>query len=114
MRAIAAPAAAFALALAGCAGEGGGPPPKAAFDPRDEAVGCLNGAGIQAAKAGRDEVRVAGGPGSPRIVFKATVNEAEAENLRATTAGAEVIGDAILYVGTAPEEEIDKIEKCLD
>ncbi len=109
-------AVAAALALAGCSGaeENRGPAPTGAFDPRDNAVGCLNGKGIQAVKAGTDEVRLGSGPGRPRIVFTATATEAEAENLKATTAGAEVIGDAILYVGTAGEAELDKIEKCLD
>jgi hypothetical protein len=49
-----------------------------------------------------------------RIVFEATVGEAEAANLKPETSGGEVIGDAILYVGKTPENDLGKMEKCLE
>ena len=104
------------IALAGCAGADGhrGPDPKPAYDPRDAVIGCLAGAGMQASKVEPDEVRVENPAGPVRIVFEATIGEAEAENLKPETSGAEVIGDAVLYVGKTSEDDLGKIEKCLE
>jgi hypothetical protein len=105
-----------ALALAGCAGadEHRGPAQKPAYDPRDATIGCLAGNGMQSVKVEPDAIRVDNPAGPVRIVFKATIGEAEAANLRPETSGAEVIGDAILYVGKTSEDDLGKIEKCLE
>jgi hypothetical protein len=103
------------LALAGCANadQHRGPAPKPAYDPRDSTIGCLGGAGMHAVKVEPDAISVDNPAGPVRIVFKATIGEAEAANLRPETSGAEVIGDAILYVGKTSENDLGKIEKCL-
>ena len=105
-----------AVALSGCAGadEHDGPAQKPAYDPRDSSIACLGGNGMQATKVDPNEVRVDNPAGPVRIVFEATIGEAEAANLRADTSGAEVIGDAILYVGKTSEDDLGKIEKCLE
>lgn len=104
------------IALAGCAGadKHRGPAQTPAYDPRDATIGCLAGAGMRATKVEPDEVRVDNPAGPVRIVFKATIGEAEAANLRPETSGAEVIGDAVLYVGKTSEDDLGKIEKCLE
>ena len=104
-----------ALALAACASDKPqGPAQKPAYDPRDASIACLGAAGMRASKVGPNEVRVENPKGPVRIVFESTIGEAEAANLRPETSGAEIIGDAILYVGKTSEADLDKIEGCLD
>ena len=100
-------------ALAGCS-SADGPAQKPAYDPRDASIGCINATGMRATKVEPKEVRVENPAGPVRIVFEATIGEAEAANLRPETSGAEIIGDAILYVGKTSEADLDKIEGCLD
>ncbi len=104
------------IALAGCASadQHRGPAQKPAYDPRDATIGCLAGAGMQSSKVEPNEVRVENPAGPVRIVFASTIGEAEADNLKPETSGAEVIGDAILYVGKTSEDDLGKIEKCLE
>jgi hypothetical protein len=103
-----------AAALAGCGDAPEGPAQKPAYDPRDSSIACINATGMRATKVEPKEVRVDNPAGPVRIVFEATIGEAEAANLRPETSGAEVIGDAILYVGKTSEGDLDKIEGCLD
>ncbi|MEA2405409.1 MAG: hypothetical protein QOE08_2056 [Thermoleophilaceae bacterium] len=104
------------IALAGCANadQHRGPAQKPAYDPRDSTIGCLGGAGFHAVKVEPNAIRVDDPAGPVRIVFEATVGEAEAANLKPETSGGEVIGDAILYVGKTPENDLGKMEKCLE
>ena len=113
-RALATALLAAAALAAGCGNAPQGPAQKPAYDPRDASIACLGAAGMRASKVEPNEVRVENPEGPVRIVFEATIGEAEAANLRPETSGAEIIGDAILYVGKTSEADLDKIEGCLD
>jgi hypothetical protein len=76
-------------------------------------VGCIHGKGLPAEKTGADAIAVGAGPRSPRIVFAATSGEAEADHVRPGAEGAEIIGDALLYVRSGSDAELGKLEDCL-
>jgi hypothetical protein len=108
-------AVAAAGLIAGCGGavkpgsnHVGGP-----YDPRDSVVGCIHGKGLEARKTGADAIAVGAGAGSPRIVFAPTTGAAEADHVRPGAEGAEIIGDALLYVGSGSDAELGKLEDCL-
>jgi hypothetical protein len=107
--------AAALAAPAGCgSSDGVGPRATRAYDPRDSVLGCIHGKGLQARKDGRDAIQVGARADDPRIVFEATSGEAEAAHLRADAVGAEVIGDALLYVRGGSDSVLHELEDCLD
>jgi hypothetical protein len=108
-------AAVAAGLLAGCGGavKSSSSHVRGAYDPRDSVLGCIQGKGLQARKSGRYAIAVGTGPRSPRVVFAATSGEAEADHVRPGAEGAEIIGDALLYVGSGSDSELGKLEDCL-
>ena len=87
----------------------------AAFDPRDEPLGCLHGKGIEAEKDARqtDRLDVLPATGGAYVEFAATPAEAQGRQLRNEAPGAEVIGPHLLTVGRLSDDELRAIESCL-
>ena len=87
----------------------------AAFDPRDAPLGCLQGKGIDAQKDARQTDKLVILPASrgAYIEFAATAPEAQGRQIRNEAPGAEVIGPHLFTVGTLAEDDLAKIETCL-
>jgi hypothetical protein len=112
---LAAAVAAAAGVLSGCAGSvpTGKNHASRPYDPRNSVIGCIHGKGLDARKSGVDAIGVGAAAGGPRIVFAPTSGAAEADHVRPGAEGAEVIGDALLYVGSGSDSELGKLENCL-
>lgn len=114
--AIAAAACALALAATGCGsngggGDGDGPDPN---DKRAVALVCLRDEqGLQARLAGEKSIQV-DGPEGPRIEFSVSSGEAEGRQFQGEAQAAEQIGVALLFVNRGSDEELKKIETCLE
>lgn len=119
-RSAAAAACAAALALAACGGSdaparpgGKGQPP----DPNDKravALDCItNKEGLQAQFEGKQAIQV-GTPGGPKIEFLISGGEAEGRQFQGDAQGAEQIGSTLLFLNNGTDEDLGKIEKCLD
>lgn len=134
MRSRRSPLAALSLLLAllalGCGSDGttvgGGNEPAggeaipagarpAAFDPRDEPLGCLAAKGIEAEKDARqtDRLNILPAAGGAYVEFAATPAEAQGRQIRNEAPGAEVIGPHLLTVGRLSDDELRAIETCL-
>ena len=116
----AAAACAAALALAACGGSdeaarpgGKGQPP----DPNDKravALDCIvNEEGIDARLVGEQSIQV-GAAGGPRIEFLISGGEAEGRQFQGDAQGAEQIGSTLLYLNEGTEDQLEKLERCLD
>jgi hypothetical protein len=82
---------------------------------------CLHAAGLPVTLVGQapaEELQIGPLPGGPTIKFASFPQVAEGEQIDAQSypqaQGAEVIGAALLYVHSAPDAELAKIETCLD
>jgi hypothetical protein len=96
------------------AGAGGGV--VVAFDPRDQSIGCLQGKGIAAEKdpQQRDKIVILPATSQAYIEFAATSSEAQGRQIRNEAPGAQVIGPALFTVGDLSDDELAKVEACLD
>ena len=111
-------AAAWALALAagGCGGDDkataeGEPDPN---DKRAVAFACIrDDEGLDARLSGEKSIQV-DGTGGPRIEFLLSGGEAEGRQFLGGAQGAEQIGSALLFVNDAGDEQLKKIEECLE
>lgn len=99
---------------AGGSGSGGGSQP-AAFDPRDAPLGCILAKGVQAEKDPRqtDKLTILPATSGAYVTFAATAPEAQGRQIRNEAPGAEVIGPHLLTVGRLSEEDLQKVETCL-
>jgi len=113
-------ACAAALALAACGGGdeparpgGKGQPP----DPNDKravALDCfVNKEGLQARLVGEKAIQV-GAPGGPRIEFLISTGEAEGRQFQGDAQGAEQIGSTLLFLNDGTEDQLEKLERCLE
>jgi len=103
------------LTAGGCgasetSGGGGGPDPN---DKRAVALGCIRDEGLDARPAGQRAIQV-NGIGGPRVEFFVTSGEAEGRQFQGGAQGAEHIGSALLFVNDAGDEQLKKIETCLE
>jgi hypothetical protein len=113
----------LALLLAGCGGGttvgggnvGGGGSRPAAFDPRDAPLGCILSKGMQAEKdaAKPDRLTILPTTTGAYVEFAATAPEAQGRQIRNEAPGAEVIGPHLLTVGTLSDDDLQKVETCL-
>ena len=55
-----------------------------------------------------------GGPGGPRIEFFVTGGEAESYQFKGLAQAAEQIGPSLLFVNQGTDEDLEKIETCLE
>jgi hypothetical protein len=104
---------------AGCGGSDnavGEPSP--GVDPNDEravTLDCLTKKqGLPARLLGARAIQVGAPERSPRIQFYLTQGQAEAAQFEGRGEGSEQIGKALLYVNKAPDDELEKVEECLD
>ncbi len=113
-------ACAAVLALAACGGsdaparpggEGQAPDPN---DKRAVALDCIKGKqGLQARLAGEQSIQV-GAIGGPRIEFLISSGEAEGRQFQGNAQGAEQIGSTLLFINNGSDEQLKKIEMCLE
>jgi hypothetical protein len=83
-------------------------------DKRAAALDCLqNEKHVPARLVGKDSIQV-DGPRGPRVQFFLTSGEAEAFQFEGRAEGTEHIGAALLFVRGAPDDELKKVESCLD
>jgi hypothetical protein len=124
-------AALIALAAAGCGGagttvgpggvrashadQGAGGGRIVGFDPRNGPLGCLQANRIQAQKDPHepDRIDILPAASGASIAFASNAAEAQDRQLADAAPGAEVIGPALLTVGTLPDAELNAIESCL-
>jgi hypothetical protein len=105
-------AVALCALAAACGSSGGGGNDK--NDKRAAALDCLqNEKHLPARLVGRDSIQV-DGPSGPRVQFFLTSGEAEAFQFEGKAEGTEQIGTALLFVRRAPDDQLKKVEKCLD
>jgi len=120
-RSAAAAACAAALALAACGGSdeparpgGKGQPP----DPNDKravALDCIvNKEGLDARLVGEKDIQVGLVDIGPRIEFLISSGEAEGRQFQGDAQGAEQIGSALLFLNDGSEDDLEKVERCLD
>lgn len=97
----------------GAAPTGGGQP--TAFDPRDAPLGCILSKGLQAEKDERqpDKLVILPATSGAYVTFAATAPEAQGRQIRNEAPGAEVIGPHLFTVGDLSEDDLAKIETCL-
>ena len=108
--------AACALALAAGCGSDDNPIPPGVDknDKRAVALACITGEkGLQARLSGDKTIQV-DGPDGARIEFLLSSGEAEGRQFLGGAQGAEQIGSALLFVNTASEDDLTKIESCLE
>jgi hypothetical protein len=83
-------------------------------DKRGAAIACVTGKGLEAREQGRAAVTVDDPRTGPRIVFYLTSGQAEAAQFEGQGEGAEQIGSALLFVRDGTDDELEKIELCLN
>jgi hypothetical protein len=83
-------------------------------DKRGAAVTCITGKGLQASEQGRAAVTVGDPRTGPRILFYLTAGQAEAAQFEGHGEGAEQIGSALLFVRQGSDDELEKVELCLN
>ncbi|MGI8844638.1 MAG: hypothetical protein ACR2HC_00410 [Thermoleophilaceae bacterium] len=114
-------ASAIALALGACGGGGDTNPaaPAAAGappDPNDKrgiALQCIKEKQLAARLVGKQSIQV-GAFGGPRVEFFVSGGEAEGQQFQGQGQAAEQIGSALLFINEGNEDQLDKIEACLD
>ncbi len=106
-------ACALALAAQGCGSDGGGAGPNP-NDKRAVALACIRDEqGLDARLTGQKSIQVDGSDG-PRIEFLVSSGEAEARQFQGDAQDAEQIGAALLFINQGTEEQLKKIETCLE
>lgn len=84
-------------------------------DTRATVLDCLkNEQKLAAREIGKDSLEVGAPAVRTRIKFFLTNGEAEAAQFEGRGEGAEQIGQTLLFVGKAPDAELQKVEQCLD
>jgi len=108
-------ACALAFAAAGCGSDS--KPGKAGPDPNDKravALVCIRDEqGLPARFTGQKSIQV-DGPGGPRVEFLLSGGEAEGRQFQGDAQGAEQIGSALLFVNQADDDQLKKVETCLE
>ncbi len=110
-------ACALTIAVAGCNGSDKEPSAESAPDPNDKravALACIrNEKGLDARLSGEKSIQV-DGPHGARIEFLLSGGEAEGRQFLGGAQGAEQIGSALLFVNDADEDQLTKVEGCLE
>lgn len=84
------------------------------YNPMTNVVACLHGEGIATRPTAPNEVRLAPAATGMRVRLAITPGAADAAQLRGGAEGAEVIGSAMLFVGSASDAQIARVERCLN
>jgi len=98
-------------ALSGCGTTTGGH--GQVDDQRATHLTCMQGAGLTVTDVGQTDASVASPSGPIKIHFDPSPGSSQQDQIAGAVQGAEVIGNALLYPGTAPDSELSKIENCL-
>ena len=103
------------LVVAGCGsdrgGGDGGPDPN---DKRAVALACIrDDQNLPARLSGEKSIQV-DGAGGARVEFTVSSGEAEGRQFQGEAQDAEQIGAALLFINDASEEQLKKIETCLE
>ena len=106
-------ACALLVGATGCGSTGeeeAGPDPN---DKRAVALACLRDEeGLEARPVGEKSIQV-DGAGGPRVEFTVSTGEAEGRQFQGEAQAAEQIGPALLFVNQGSEEQLEKVERCL-
>ena len=109
---------ALALVGPGCGGAydpRAGLPDEVADDPRAVTLNCLtDDEQLDAREQGEDEILVGDDETGPRIRFYLTSGESEAAQFEGKAEGTEQIGSALLFVREGSDDELKRVEYCLD
>jgi hypothetical protein len=107
-------ACALLLGVPGCGSDddgGAGPDPN---DKRAVALACIRDEqGLEARLVGEKSIQV-DGAGGPRVEFTVSSGEAEGMQFQGEAQDAEQIGAALLFVNDGSEEQLKKVETCLE
>ncbi|MBV9838553.1 MAG: hypothetical protein JO156_10550 [Solirubrobacterales bacterium] len=82
-------------------------------DPRSQQLPCLRQAHLPVLEVGPNELQIGPLPAGPTIYYDPSMFSALHDQIIGKSAGAEVIGSALLYPHQAPESELGAIEGCL-
>lgn len=82
-------------------------------DPRTAHLKCLERAHLQVIRRGKSDLLIGTPPNQVAATFTPTPGAAQEEQITGHVQGAEAIGSALLYPGSAPDPELTAIEKCL-
>ena len=82
-------------------------------DPRVKYLKCLEATHMPVIERGTTDLLVGTPPNQVAATFTPTPGAAQDQQISGHTPGAEVIGSALLYPGTAPDSELQPIEDCL-
>lgn len=74
-------------------------------------VECLERAGFETRSEG--EAIEIDGPDGPRVEFNISGGESETRAFKGEAQGAEQIGTTLLFVGSADDPELEKVEDCV-
>jgi hypothetical protein len=114
MRAAAAALLAVAALASGCSAGSG----DSGVDPNDKrgvALECITkDKGLDARAEGTNKIQVGDAKTGPEITFFVTGGQAEAEQFEGRGEGAEQIKNALLFVREGSEDDLGKIEECLN
>jgi hypothetical protein len=82
-------------------------------DPRVKYLKCLEATHMPVTERGTTDLLVGTPPNQVAATFAPTPGAAQDQQISGHTPGAEVIGSALVYPGTAPDSELQPIENCL-
>lgn len=82
------------------------------FDPVPSLLRCLRDSGVRGARRNNEDVLIGPVAQGLRIRFLATGGVTETAQLAGRAEGAETLGRALLYPGTAPDRILKPIEDC--
>jgi hypothetical protein len=80
---------------------------------RPDHVACLKQAGFSVSQPDATDLVVGSGASAVRIHFTPTPGSAQDRQITDAEGGAEVIGGALVYPGTAPDDQLSAIEACI-
>jgi hypothetical protein len=81
-------------------------------NPSGALIACLGQRGVKAHSTGPDDVAVDPPEAGLHVKFLGTDGDAQAAQLHGDAEGAEVILNALVYVGKGSDEQIQPIEAC--
>jgi hypothetical protein len=82
-------------------------------DARMKHLQCLEGLHVPVVKRGKTDLLIGTPPNQVAATFAPTPGAAQTEQFSGHVQGAEVIGPALLYPGTASDSSLKPIEDCL-
>ncbi len=82
---------------------------------RSNHIKCITQHRLPVQKVGLNEILVGAQPNGPRVLFEPTPGMAQGAQISGTRSeqGAEIIGSALLYPNSAPEQETKVVEDCI-